>query len=63
MSWDNAMQAGFSLQGIGLIGYGAAGKKKEIMCAAAKPLHTLSSSFLRSKARSGLSETQVSFLG
>ncbi len=37
MSWDNSTQAGFSLEGIGLTGYGAA-SKKEIICAAAKPL-------------------------
>ena len=62
MSWDNATQAGCSLEGIGLTGYGTA-SKKEIMCAAAPPLRTLSTSFLRSRNWSGLRETRVSFPG
>ncbi len=41
MSWNNSTQAGFSLEGIGLTGYGIAGKK-EIMYTAASPLCTLS---------------------
>ncbi len=59
MSWDNFTHAGFSHQSIGLTGHRAA-SKKEIMCAAASPLHTLSFFFLRSRARSGLRETLVS---
>ncbi len=61
-SLDSLSETGLLPERIDLTGCSTPGKK-EIMCATAKPLRTLSSYFLRPGARFVLRGTRMSFLG